>query len=72
VKDFGRWFSDFKLPVAQPIESMLPDGVSERGVGRYEARCVSCERYTEILCDLGEIPEVGYRHYCFGSDRCCP
>ncbi len=67
MKDFGRWFADQKPP-----EEMLPDGVWENGAGEYFATCCCCERDTEIYCDISEIPETGYRHYCGGSQYCCP
>ncbi len=73
MKDFGRWLADFVLPAesANPDDT-LPEGVWEREDGVYFATCVVCERDAEILCDLVDIPEVGYRHFCGGSPSCCP
>ncbi len=53
-------------------EVMLPEGICERGPGEYEAVCCCCGEWRELYCDLSEIPEVGYEHYCGGSQRCCP
>jgi hypothetical protein len=49
----------------------LPEGVFDRD-GKHFATCVGCERDTEILCDIREIPATDYRHYCGGGPRCCP
>lgn len=38
MKDFGRWFTDFKPPAPAPEEEDLPAGVTER-CGRYFSRC---------------------------------
>lgn len=55
--------------VAQP---MLPEYIHEVTDGKYEAKCVCCDRYTELLVGLDEIPQEGYEHYCYGSPSCCP
>lgn len=52
-------------------EDDLPDGITERD-GKFYADCCRCERETEIYCDISEIPNDGYEHYCGGSPRCCP
>lgn len=50
----------------------LPEGINEKSDGQYEAECCRCERWGPIYCDLKDIPDVGYKHYCGGSPMCCP
>lgn len=57
---------------AKLAEQLLPDGINEVGDGCYEARCCRCGEWTELFCDLSELPDAGYEHYCGGSPRCCP
>jgi hypothetical protein len=75
MKDFGRWFQEQSAPAAAPTVALddddLPEGVFMRD-GKFFATCHACERDTEILCDIREIPATDYRHYCGGSPRCCP
>lgn len=71
MKDFGQWFSEQAPQQAPQDDDDLPEGVWERD-GKYLATCCACERDTEILCDIREIPATDYRHYCGGSPRCCP
>lgn len=58
--------------IAASEEPMLPDGINESGPGEYEAECCCCGEWRPIYCDLSDIPETGYEHYCGGSPRCCP
>ncbi len=52
---------------------MLPEGVIVGpDLGTYQARCLGCERWTELLVDLHEIPRTGYEHWCGGSPHCVP
>lgn len=54
-------------PAPPPVE--LPDGVWERD-GRLFYTCLSCERATELHCDLEEFDPA--QAYCGGSPRCLP
>lgn len=69
MKDFGRWFNDFKLPVSEPAEVELPEGLWEAN-GGYEAQCRSCERYYEIYCGPEEFDQD--YSYCGSGPHCCP
>lgn len=75
MKDFGRWFQDQSLSLANPVEPvpaalpMLPEGVFDRG-GKYFATCRSCERDYELGYDAEEFD--GDTNYCGGSPRCLP
>lgn len=77
MRDFGDWLEGIGRQAA-PVEDMfaeepeLPEGINEVGPGKYEARCCMCHEWRELYCDLSEVPEVGYEHYCGGSPRCCP
>ena len=59
-----------------PVEFELPEGVIEyregSGYPKYEVQCCMCEKWVELPCDVSEIPQQGYEHYCGGSPRCCP
>jgi hypothetical protein len=74
MKPFGEWFADFGK-VKQPE---LPEGVWADTEGVLYADCVACERGPFVIDATAE--ELGtkedkcgpYRHYCGGSDRCCP
>lgn len=50
----------------------LPDGVTADGAGEYEAECRGCGQMKPIICDISEVPEEGYEHWCGGSPSCCP
>lgn len=67
MKDFAHWFAE----QGKESESMLPEGVIEEN-GLYLARCVGCESWKEIFCDISEVPDTGYMHYCGGNPWCCP
>lgn len=58
-------------------EDWLPDGVIATfdyrlDVFEYLAECRGCGELKPIYCDLEEIPQTGYEHWCGGSPRCCP
>lgn len=73
MKSFDQWLIDTTArPQTEDGEKLLPEGVVEAGPNRYEAKCCACGEWREIYCDLEEIPEVGYEHYCGGSPHCCP
>lgn len=52
----------------------LPEGVEETSApGTYEAICRGCGEWTEILCDISELPKDVYdEHWCGKDPRCCP
>ncbi len=68
MKTFEEWLLDI---TKYKIDKPLPDGIWEKD-GKYMCSCCRCERVEEIPCDISEIPEEEYRHYCGGSQRCCP
>ena len=74
MKEFGKWFSDFKLPKPASVKQidMLPEGISTAPDGSYVALCCSCDSWKPLYCDISEVPMNGYQHYCGGSQRCCP
>lgn len=54
-------------------EPELPDGIADGSEpGEYLARCVRCNEWGPLFCEIDEVPAVGYEHYCGGSPRCCP
>lgn len=70
MKDFNSWFKDFSIEKKEKIVE-LPEGVWESD-GKYIVRCCRCDQVGEIHCDISEIPQQDYEHYCGGSDRCIP
>lgn len=74
MKEFGRWLSDSTIPASAPAPaptSELPEGIAEQN-GKLIAFCAGCHNYTELVCDVTEIPMTGYVHYCGASPRCLP
>jgi len=72
MKDFGKWFSDqAKMALSAVTIPVLPEGIEESG-GKFYAYCCCCKNLDEIPCDISEIPEAGYEHYCGRSLHCCP
>lgn len=49
----------------------LPEGIMTTADG-YIAQCRGCHEWGALPCDITEIPETGYQHYCGGSPWCCP
>lgn len=80
--DLIEVYGGITTPVLEPIpqsnlcpEDMdyLPEGIVEID-GVFKARCVSCERWTEVYLDESELDESfdpSY-HYCGGSQFCVP
>lgn len=48
------------------------DGSIEERNGKFYALCRKCENRDEIPCDLSEIEDGDYEHYCGRSPWCCP
>lgn len=63
-----QWLEEEK----EESHSILPYGIIESSPGIYEVRCCHCGEWSEIPCDLSEIPQEGYDHYCGRSPSCCP
>ncbi len=75
MKPFEKWLSDFTIPeikeAANDGGQDLPENVSGEH-GNYKALCCCCEQWKPLYCDIKDVPAEGYKHYCGGSDRCCP
>jgi hypothetical protein len=72
MKSFSEWTRDLAAEISAPAADELPEGIVEVQDGKYEAKCCCCEEWREIFCDISEIPDTGYVHYCGGSPWCCP
>jgi hypothetical protein len=83
--DLIEIYAGIPIPVLKPdpiemvnecpetVEFPLPDGIIESD-GVFKARCVSCERWTEVYLDESELDDLfdpSY-HYCGGSHFCLP
>lgn len=69
MQPFDEWL---ETAYTEEPEKELPEGITTNATGRFFAQCCVCEKWTELPCDVSEIPETGYSHYCGGNPWCCP
>jgi hypothetical protein len=72
--DFDRWLnrSEKVAKDRAHIEALEDAGIiDEMKDGTFMATCCCCGNRTELPVGPDEI-DLGYEHYCGGSDRCCP
>lgn len=73
MKDYGAWLDDLTQAVTAASATALPEGITQgASPNTYEAQCRVCGDWTALICDLSEVPEEGYEHWCGRSPRCCP
>lgn len=78
MKDFGQWFKEQKPVDTAKLErdahiARLEDAdvIFHMKDGTFMSQCCCCGENTELPVGPEEI-DVDYKHYCGGSDRCCP